>query len=255
MIFRTREQPWEHVDVQEQTLWIYALPVDGLTEADVAPWRSALDAGEIARADRFLFPNSRIEFTAAHALTRWALGQALGVDRRAFAFLPGAHGKPAAWLADEPAPVSFNLTHTRGLVAVAVSTVPDLALGVDFEALDRNVDLKVADSYFGPREVAWLMACPDEDKPEGFLRLWTLKESFIKATGKGLTQDLASFGFEVEAERIYFSGDIPDDPDMWSFQQRLIEDRFLGAVGWRRPERGEVKPAWRVVDPDDLPTD
>ena len=240
--------------MQDQTLCIYSLRVDGLTEADVAPWRSGLDAGEIARADRFMFPNSRIEFTAAHALARWALGEALGVDRRAFSFIPGAHGKPDAWLGDKPAPVSFNLTHTKGIVAVAVSTAPDLALGVDFEALDRNVDLKVADSYFGPREVAWLMACPDDDKPEGFLRLWTLKEAFIKATGKGLTQNLASFGFEVEVERIYFTEDIPDDPALWSFQQRLIDDRFLGAVGWRRPESGDLRPIWRAVAPDDLTT-
>lgn len=241
--------------MQDQTLWIFALRVDDLTEADIAPWRSGLDSAEIARADRFLFANSRIEFTAAHALARWALGEAIGVDRRAFSFIPGAHGKPGAWLSGDPAPVSFNLTHTKGMVAVAVSTVPDLALGVDFEALDRSVDLKIADSYFGPREVAWLMACPDDDKPEGFLRLWTLKESFIKATGKGLTQNLASFGFEVEAERIYFTDEIADDPALWSFEQRLIEDRFLGAVGWRRPASGDLKPEWNVVAPGDLPTD
>jgi 4'-phosphopantetheinyl transferase len=245
----------EPSDVQDQTLRIFALRVDGLTEADVAPWRPSLDADEIARADRFVFPNSRIEFTSAHALTRWALGQALGVDRRAFRFVAGGHGKPEAWLGDAPAPVSFNLTHTKGIVAVAVSTTSGLALGVDFEPIDRTVDLKVADSYFGAREVAWLMSQPDAQKPEGFLRLWTLKESFIKATGKGLTQDLASFGFEVEAERIYFTEDVPDDPAMWCFQQRLVENRFLGAVGWRRPETGELSPEWRLVVPEDLPTD
>ena len=183
------------------------------------------------------------------------VGEALGVDRRAFSFSPGVHGKPLACLGGNPAPVSFNLTHTKGMVAVAVCPVADLALGVDFESLDRSVDLKVADSYFGPREVAWLMACREDAKPEGFLRLWTLKESFIKATGKGLTQNLASFGFEVEAERIYFTDDIPDDPVKWSFQQRLIEDRFLGAVGWRRPENGDLMPIWRVVSPNDLPAD
>lgn len=241
--------------MQDRTLRIFALRVDGLTEQDVTPWRPSLDAEEIARADRFVYPNSRIEFTSAHALTRWALGEALGVDRRALRFIPGAHGKPEAWLGGQPAPVSFNLTHTRGMVAVAVSTAPGVQLGVDFEAVDRKVDLKVADSYFGPREIDWLMAQPDADKPEAFLRLWTLKESFIKATGKGLTQDLASFGFEVEAERVYFTKSIPDDPAMWSFQQRLIADRFLGAVGWRRPATGDLIPEWRVIAPEDLPND
>lgn len=231
---------------------VWALRVDDLDEAAVRSWRACLDAAEIARADRFVYAHSRIEFTAAHALTRRVLGDLLGEEGRAFHFLPGPQGKPEARLRGAAAPLSFNLSHTRGLVAVAVSPIAGLPLGVDVERLDREVDLRVADNYFDPREVAWLAGLPEPARPEGFLRLWTLKEAFIKATGKGLTQDLGSFGFEVAAARVRFTDAVPDDPSAWLFRQRIVADRFVAAVGWRRPDREAGEPVWRLIGPEHL---
>lgn len=244
--------------------------VDRLEEADVARWRPWLDAAEIARADRFVFPHSRIEFTAAHALTRWLLGAELGCDGGALRFTAGEHGKPevmlggglGARLGGGPDPLAFNLSHTLGMVALAIGGNAGTPLGVDVENLTRTVDLKVADSYFVPHEVAWLTALPKARQAEGFLRLWTLKEAFIKATGKGLTQSLSSFGFEVDldigGQRIYFTdaGDetVADDPSAWHFRQRVIEDDFMAAIGWRNADAANSgDPVWATVQPGDIP--
>jgi len=106
---------------------VWTMATEGLNEAAVAPWAAVLDADERARAARFVFPHSRVAFIAAHALARAALAAAAGAPPAAFAFATGAHGKPQAQLNGRPAGMAFNLSHTEGLVGVAVA--PELPLG------------------------------------------------------------------------------------------------------------------------------
>ncbi|MBN8904670.1 MAG: 4'-phosphopantetheinyl transferase superfamily protein [Rhodospirillales bacterium] len=229
----------------EITAWL--LPTAGLDDAMIAAWRPLLDAGEQARADRFVFDRHRRTFVAAHALLRLRLAEACGVAPAALRFEPGAHGKPTAWIGGTPAPLSFHLSHTEGLVGLAVTPVAGCALGFDVEALDRRVTLDVADRYFRPEEVAWLHGLPAAAQAEGFLRLWTLKEAFIKATGDGLACDLASFWFEPLLPRVHFTPALPERAEAWWFGQRLAGG-FVAAVGLRAAG-SPVSVHWRELDP------
>jgi 4'-phosphopantetheinyl transferase len=240
-------------------LRILTLPLAGLDEASVAPLGAVLDAEERRRAARFLFPRNRVEFVAAHALTRAALAAALpGAAPAAFGFRPGPYGKPEALLPDgRPAPLSFNLSHTDGLVGVAVAATPGLRLGFDLEPLARRVTPEVARTVYRPEELAWLAAQPDEDSWRlGFLRLWTLKESFIKATGRGIGQGLSTFWFELDPEiaatpRFHLQPGTAEREEGWVFTQRLLPGGFLGAVGLHRPgaaEAAEPEVAWTALD-------
>lgn len=98
----------------------------------------------------------------------------------------GENGKPYL----KEAGVYFSLSHAG---AYAVCAVGPGELGCDIEKL-RPARTGVAERFFHPEEVALLHAAPDAASREGlFFRLWTLKESYIKATGKGLSQTLRSF--------------------------------------------------------------
>ena len=232
---------------------VWTMRVGGLDEGATAPWRDMLDDAERQRAARFVFARNRIEFVAAHALLRAALASAFGVPSQAWRFVAGAHGKPAAWIGGAPAPLSFNLSHTTGMVGLAASAGSDRELGFDLENLARNIDLKVADRYFTPQEVAWLAALPEAERPRGFLRLWTLKEAFIKATGKGLTQDLASFWFVPSPPRIHFTPQLEEDAADWRFEQRILDGAFVAALGMRH--RGPIAVRWTATDPTRLHRD
>ena len=220
-----------------------------LDEAAIAPLLPLLDEEERRRAARFAFPRRRVEFIAAHALARATLAAATGVPAAAFRFRPGAHGKPAALLGGREAPVSFNLSHTAGMVGVAVAAVPALRLGFDLEAAARQVRPEVARNVFRPEELAWLAGLPAAEWQTGFLRLWTLKEAFIKATGRGLGQDLSRFWFDLPPPRIRFLPGVPERAEEWLFEQRLLEGGFLGAVGLHRAQPGApVAFAWEDLD-------
>jgi 4'-phosphopantetheinyl transferase len=227
-------------------LRIILMAVDGLDETAIRPWAAWLDAAEREKASRFVFARNRIEYAAAHVLVRHALAAATGHPPAAFRFEAGAHGKPTAWIGRETAGIHFNLSHSKGLVAVALGLCE---LGLDVEPIRHSVNLAVARHAFAPEEIAWLEGLSEGRQAEGFLRLWTLKEAFIKATGLGLSQPLDTFWFEVFPPAIHVAADMAEDPDAWMFEQRVIDGLFLAAVGLRRPPGPAPQIAWWRIDP------
>lgn len=223
--------------------------VGALSESDTARWLDVLDGTEKERAGRFVFPRHRIQYVAAHALTRAALSHVASVAATDWRFADGPNGKPVAWCDGRPAPLSFNLSHSEGIVGVAVLPRADASVGFDLEALDRKVDLDVAERYFRPEEVAWLYSLEATERPQGFLRLWTLKEAFIKATGEGLSRDLASFWFETSPPRLHLvpPADLPETG--WRFEQRVLDGGFVAAGGGRIDGEQPIGQAWREIDP------
>jgi 4'-phosphopantetheinyl transferase len=235
-------------------LQVWTLRVDGADEWTIARWRAVLDETEQARADRFVSARHRAEYTAAHALVRFALSTLFpDAPLAAWRLVAGDGKKPVAWLANQPAPLSFNLSHTAGMVGVAAMPREGCALGFDLEALDREMTLDIADSYFRAEEIAWLATLPQAERQQGFLRLWTLKEAFIKATGEGLSRDLASFWFSPFPPRIHFTPRPapavakPEQTEDWHFEQRIIAGRFVAAVGLHQPRPLSLPASWTEV--------
>lgn len=232
------------------TVRIWTMRVDRIDESAAERWRSVLDAMEQERASRFVFSRHRVVYIAAHALMRTVLSQVLpGEHPASWHLVEGEHGKPVAWLGNRPAPLSFNLSHTDGIVGLATVASPGHAVGFDLEKLDRKVTLDVASRYFRQEEVAWLNGLPPADQPRGFLRLWTLKEAFIKATGEGLARDLASFWFTPGPPRVHFTAVPGERSEDWQFEQRVIDGQFVAATGLRRPADTQVEFEWSEVNP------
>ena len=91
----------------------------------------------------------------------------------------------------------FNISHTDGLIACAVTIGREV--GVDVEHINRHLTHDVADRFFAPREVADLQSLPDEEQQRVFFDYWTLKEAYIKARGFGLALPLGDFAFTLQS--------------------------------------------------------
>lgn len=142
-----------------------------------------LDDAERARAARFAFDRDRRTYLAAHALLRYALDQAAGP--RPWRFATGTHGKPRL----DPAcdDIRFSLSHTDGLVAVALTHGQEI--GVDVEAASRDPDEAALASFaLAAEEVADLDNFAD--RRGRLLQLWVAKEALAKAIGEGLSLPL-----------------------------------------------------------------
>lgn len=213
---------------------VWWLTLDDVSEADWRRWATLLDEQEAARAARFYFEADRQQFIAAHALTRCmlsAFGSRAAADWR---FAKGRYDKPEVEPPDGAPPLRFNLSHTRGLVACAVARGRDI--GVDVESLSRpGPDLSIADAYFSPSEVSLLRAQPEALQRETFFRLWTLKESYIKAIGAGLSMALDSFSFTFDPIRLWSEPAHALRPG-WQFMQFHTSPHQLLAVAVAAPD-------------------
>jgi 4'-phosphopantetheinyl transferase len=179
-----------------------------------------LSAEERERFQRFLAPAAALQFAVGRTLLRSVLSARLGPTPETWSFELGAAGKPrlAAAHAHAPAP-SFNLSHTEGLVALAVGDVP--AIGVDVEhTLRRNATLEIADRFFAGDEVENLRALPRARQQGRFFDHWTLKESYIKARGEGLGLPLSRFGFRLHDEHeleLFADPELDPNPQRFRF--------------------------------------
>lgn len=78
----------------------------------------------------------------------------------------------------------FNLSHSGDYVVIAVS---ERHVGIDIEKKVK-VDYRIAKKFFGEKEVQEILTSSEEqDRVDAFCRIWTLKESYVKAIGKGLS--------------------------------------------------------------------
>jgi 4'-phosphopantetheinyl transferase len=197
-----------------------------------AHWRTCLDPMELTKAGRFRFDEDRTTYMAAHWLLRQALTSVGGRSPEAWRFVAEPNGKPRLDGALGSDDLAFNLSHTRGFVACAVGF--GSMIGIDVEARSRTPSgLDIAERFFSASEVAILRGAPAKLKPETFLRLWTLKEAFIKATGEGLTRALDSFSFSLDPVSIAFDPNQPGEGGRWSFIERRPTPGHLLALAVR----------------------
>jgi 4'-phosphopantetheinyl transferase len=69
--------------------------------------------------------------------------------------------------------------------------VASRAIGVDIEYLRALPDAEqLAQRFFSKAEYAQIQALPVDEQAQVFFRMWTGKEAYLKATGKGLSHPL-----------------------------------------------------------------
>ena len=193
-----------------------------------------LDADERARRDRMAHESGRRQQLLARAMQREVLSRyEPAIAPTDWRFERGAGGRPALAPAFAPTGLNFNVAHTPGMAVVAVGRVGHI--GVDVEACDKRVPLAVARRYFSPREAAALDALAPEARPQRFLRLWTLKEAYLKAVGEGLPGGLDRMTFTLgEQGRVTFEHDDDAQAGNWTFRE-FSPDGYLLALAYLDP--------------------
>jgi 4'-phosphopantetheinyl transferase len=116
----------------------------------------------------------------------------------------------------------FNMSHSHELALCAVSTRREV--GIDLEYLRPMPDaLQLAKRFFSRAEHALV---PVEEQVPVFFRLWTAKEAYLKATGKGLGHPLD----QVEIIRTQDSWALSEALPGWSMQSFTPTANYLAAL-------------------------
>ena len=206
---------------------------------------------ERQRERRFVFEKDQHQFRVARALLRTTLSQYVGMPPQELRFECNAYGKPSL-AAGGPLPVrwEFNLSHTQGLIVLAVTQHREV--GVDVESTQRAVGLEIANHYFAAAEVRQLKQTPPEMQQMMFFRFWTLKEAYIKARGMGLSLPLSEFSFKLDprlAPQVSFTTKIEDEPTNWQFFESDASRDYRIALAVRCPPDTPIRLVSRETVP------
>ncbi len=136
------------------------------------------------------------------------------------------YGKP--YLKDNES-VFFNISHCEGL---GVFIIDDAEVGIDAENF-RQWNSRVAKRVFSDREMELLKN--SKNKNEIFFRLWTLKESFVKAIGVGISYPMKTCEFDILDDSITAYG-----CDGYSFSQIIINDEFVCSVCLKKQMQNKI---------------
>ncbi len=227
---------------REAHLWL-ARP-DTVLEPDLlGSWRALLAPEERAQYERFRVDRARRLFLTGRALARTTLSLYADVDPRAWRFAFGPHGRPEISAPTGIPPLSFNLSHTEGLVACLV-TLGDEA-GVDVESLRREVrKRRLAEHSFAPSEAAAVVEGPEAGLAERFFSFWTLKEAYIKGRGMGLALPLKRFAYDFPEPgrvRLVFDPELGDRAADWQLALYRAGAHHLAAAAIRRGPRPDLE--------------
>jgi 4'-phosphopantetheinyl transferase len=228
-----------HLDSGEVHVW-YAWTNRCNDARSLDYFHSLLTAEEERRLERFAFESLRHEYLLTRALCRTCLSRYADVAPEDWSFRVTQYGRPELSLA-ETAGLKFNLSNARTLVACAVASRCEV--GVDVEELDRHSDsMTVARRVFTPMELRDLYEIRSRgERRRRFFELWTLKESYIKARGLGMSLPLDEFSFDLSGSDIAISFDrsFGDCPRAWQFHLYRPSERHVMALALRNRRHAE----------------
>src|SRR4029079_12674877 len=114
-----------------------------------------------------------------------------------------------------------------------------------------DVRLEVAERFFAPAEAEAVRAAPAAEQVERFFTFWTLKESYAKARGLGLSLPLRQFAFTLggPAPRVSFDPALEDTGAAWTFFSWRATPEHRAAVCVERREGAEAERIVRWMDP------
>lgn len=221
-------------------------------------YRELLSDDERARHDRYRHQRDRNLHLTARLMTRTVLSRCMpGIPPRDWKFRPGPHGKPEiAGPEMQTGEWHFNVTHTEGVVVLAVSQ--GSPVGVDVERIDRPMNFEgLARRFFAPEEAAVIEAAGESQRAALFYRIWTLKEAYVKAIGKGLAHPLDAFWFDPpdrfeSAPRLMVKSDTGDArfENLWQARVSHVgpgQEWVVSAVSGTEPREGIGDPAgWKI---------
>jgi len=131
---------------------------------------------------KYRFRDDRVRSLCAYLLL------CVGLGRIVEKFSYNEHGKPS--LVDEQ--LHINLSHAKSAVVAGFS---ETAIGVDVEFIRKTYPKIVCKRVFTPLEIEQIENAKD---PTGtFFKFWTLKESFVKCIGQGLSFPLKTVEFTI----------------------------------------------------------
>ncbi len=127
------------------------------------------------------------------SLIELSLQELLDKDKQEYEYKQDQNEKP--YISDMSG-FYFSLSHSEDYVLCACDR---REIGADLQCMDREVKETLAKKVMTEDEYGMYVGLSKQKQREEFYRIWTIKESYSKLTGKGLAQDFR----DIETKKIF----------------------------------------------------
>ena len=171
---------------------IYAVKISDINEEKLDKLCLSIDSEKRHRIERFINKKDKIRASIGEILIRSIIIRELNIENEYIKFGKNQYGKP--YLQGYP-DFNFNISHSEDFVVCAVDSKP---VGIDIEAVKRIEYKDIAKNFFTEREFNYIVKQKSDIQLNKFYEIWTLKESYMKCTGKGFSILLKSFSVYMD---------------------------------------------------------
>ncbi|XP_071445511.1 L-aminoadipate-semialdehyde dehydrogenase-phosphopantetheinyl transferase [Hetaerina americana] len=251
-------------------------------ESEIIKASRSIQSEEKERIGRFVYGKDAKASLIGRLMMRKYVSLCTGIPYNEINFARDGSGKP--FLTNdsnnqELVPI-FNVSHQGNFTVLAgeFGRKGDMKLGVDVMKLEYSGGKGIGDFFrimsrqFSKNE--WdnirkagkdtlMQMQKDESMLKMFCRNWCLKESYVKATGTGITVDLQSISFRIPSE-VLSANHISKDSAVflngvamneWIFEESLVNDEHCVAVAIFRKEKNQSdlgNEIFKHIDLDEL---
>lgn len=220
---------------------VYAVKIDQkFDDLKFNKFLTCVSGEKLERIRRYYHLQDKQRALIGDTLIRYLICNRLSLNNKQLVFNKNEFGKP--FLVNDSR-IHFNISHSGEWVVCAVHYLP---LGIDIEKI-QPLDYQVAERFFSENEYLNLNNKEGQAKLEYFYEIWTLKESYIKAVGKGLSIPLESFSININEAAI--NVETVKGTGKYYFNRYNLDERYKIAVCARENSFMELV---EVIDIDKL---
>jgi len=211
--------------------WTVTLDEQTPCAAFLQPFEAYLTPYELERLSMLRFPKRRAEWLHGRWTMKYLLRHSAGEYAALSATLVQLKNEPEGMPYLEKMPeakrlaVPISISHREHRAFCALTTARSIRVGVDLELVEPRPPSFLQD-FFTAQEYASGLALSGLERDVWFTLLWSLKESVLKAVGKGLRLDTRS----VEIKQVE---DLPGALHESGWRQAFVVFEMHEAVQWR----------------------
>jgi 4'-phosphopantetheinyl transferase len=187
-----------------------------------------LDDNELNRLTSIQNVQDRNVFVACRYYLKKLASEFLGQHSDTLKIGYRPNGKPFI----ENEHINFNCSHTDDNFVIAITALGEI--GIDIECINRSVVIsKLSHLILSEREQTSLSQLREDKRKEMFLKIWTVKESFFKGLGGGLSLPLKHIEVKFKNDSVVgilntFAGEF--DLVNWQIIIPELNNDLIGAI-------------------------
>ncbi|HFJ9280704.1 TPA: 4'-phosphopantetheinyl transferase superfamily protein [Bacillus cereus] len=174
---------------------IFVTKIKDINDRKLEKTCSWIDEEKRYRIKKFINKKDKIRTLIGELLVRTLTNKKLKIGNERIVWGKNHYGKP--YLKGYPN-YYFNISHSGEFVVCAISNNP---VGIDIEQIKHIEYEEIAKSFFCDSEYAYIQKGDVNYQLRKFYEVWTLKESYIKCYGSGLSMSLKSFSINIDSHK------------------------------------------------------